>query len=71
VKDHSLRHCDGCDTEIASKLGAQQSLVGLINKISMTEYAVTIQIRDTKTGHVIANAQTLLRMGWVIRGAAG
>lgn len=63
VKDHSLRHCDGCAAEIASKLGAEQSLVGLINKISMTEYTVTIQIRDAKTGHVVADAQTPLRMG--------
>ncbi len=54
VKAHALRNCDGCDASIALKLGAQQSLVGLINKISMMEYTVTIQIRDAKTGAMFA-----------------
>jgi len=54
AKAHSLRNCSGCDAGIALKLGAEQSLVGVVTKISMTEYNVTFQIRD---------ARNLLRYG--------
>jgi hypothetical protein len=73
VKSHSLRNCDGCDAGIALKLGAQQSLVGFVTRISRTEYTVRFQIRDARTGAVVFNQQTGLRMGAVEswnRGAA-
>jgi hypothetical protein len=63
VTDHSLRNCNGCDAEIALKLGAEQSLVGVITRISMTEYSVQNQIRDSRTGEVVARIGTDLRMG--------
>jgi hypothetical protein len=63
VTDHTLRNCNGCDAEIALKLGAEQSLVGVITKISMTEYTVQNQIRDSRTGNVVARIGTDLRMG--------
>src|SRR5690606_38229037 len=49
----SLRDCDGCDADIAAKLGAQQSLVGVVSRISRTEYVVRFQVRDTRTGAVV------------------
>jgi hypothetical protein len=63
VKAHSLRNCDGCDAGIALKLGAEQSFVGIVTRISRTEYTVRFQIRDARTGAVILNKQTDLRMG--------
>ncbi len=73
VKAHSLRNCDGCDAGIAQKLGADQSLVGIVTRISRTEFTVRFQIRDTRTGATVFNKQTGLRMGAIEswnRGAA-
>lgn len=63
VTEHWLRKCDGCDAGIALKLGAEQSFVGIVTRISRTEYTVRYQIRDARTGSVISNKQTDLRMG--------
>jgi hypothetical protein len=60
---HTLRDCDGCDAAIARKLGAQQSFVGIVRRISRTEYMVRFQIRDAKTGTVVADGNSGLRMG--------
>jgi hypothetical protein len=62
VKTHSLRSC-GCDAAIALKLGADQSLVGVITRISRTEYTVQVQIRDAQTGSVVFKKLSDLRMG--------
>ncbi|MBX9648153.1 MAG: DUF3280 domain-containing protein [Xanthobacteraceae bacterium] len=73
VKAHALGKCDGCDAAVASKLDAEQSLIGIVTRISRMEYQVTYRIRDARTGAVIATEQTGLRMGadysWT-RGAA-
>jgi hypothetical protein len=58
-----LHRCHGCDAGIALTLGAEQSLVGFVTRISRMEYMVRIEISDTKTGAVIADFQTGLRMG--------
>jgi Protein of unknown function (DUF2380) len=63
VAAHSLHKCDGCDAAIARKLGADQSLVGIVTRITRTDYAVTFKIRDTRTGAPIAVEQTDLRIG--------
>ncbi len=63
VKAHSLRKCNGCDAGIAFKLGADQSLIGIVTRISRMEYTVGFQIRDARDGAVIFNKQTDLRMG--------
>jgi len=63
VKRRSLRNCSGCDARIALTLGADQSLTGIIKRISRTEYAVGVQVRNTRDGAVIFNKQTDLRMG--------
>jgi uncharacterized protein DUF2380 len=63
VAAHSLHKCDGCDAAIARKLGADQSLVGIVTRITRTDYAVTFKIRDTGTGAPIAVEQTDLRIG--------
>jgi hypothetical protein len=73
AKAHALRDCNGCDAGIALGLGAEQSFVGVVKRISRTEYTVRFQVRDARTGAVIAAADSGLRMGAVdswSRGAA-
>jgi hypothetical protein len=63
AKAHALRDCGGCDAAIALKLGAEQSFVGVVKRISRTEYTVRFQIRDARTGAVVSDANSGLRMG--------
>ena len=63
LQGQSLRTCNGCETEMAAALGADQSLTGVVRRITRTEYAVSFQVRDTKTGHVLAQRESDLRMG--------
>ncbi|MDC0677725.1 DUF3280 domain-containing protein [Sorangium atrum] len=63
AKTHTLRDCNDCDADIASKLGAEQSLVGVVSRISRTEYVVKFHLRDARTGAVVATGDSGLRMG--------
>ena len=53
VHDRTLRNCDGCEATIARKLGAQQSMIGIVNRATQTDYYIAVVIRDTSTGKVI------------------
>ncbi|HMK86999.1 MAG TPA: DUF2380 domain-containing protein [Steroidobacteraceae bacterium] len=53
VKEKSLRNCDGCEAGIAWQLGAEQSLIGVVNRVTQTDYYVRIQIRDARTGKIL------------------
>ena len=63
AKTQSLRMCSGCEADIARKLGADQSFVGVVARSSRTEYAVGFQIRDARDGSLVFKQQTDLRMG--------
>jgi hypothetical protein len=63
AKTAALRDCNGCEAPLALKLGAEQSLVGVVKRISRTEYQVRFQLRDAHTGTIIAEADSGLRMG--------
>jgi hypothetical protein len=63
VKMRDLRDCNGCEAAIALTLGAAQSFVGVVRRISRTEYTVRFQIRDARTGTIVADAFSGLRMG--------
>jgi hypothetical protein len=63
AKTQSLRTCSGCEAEIAHKLGADQSFVGIVARSSRTEYAVGFQIRDARDGSLVFKQQTEMRMG--------
>jgi hypothetical protein len=63
AKGHGLRNCRGCDAPIAGKLGADQAMIGVVTKISMTEYTVTVQVSDARKGSVIKSFSTGLRIG--------
>jgi hypothetical protein len=53
VREKSLRNCDGCEAGIALQLGAEQSLFGVVRKVTQTDYYVLIQIRDARTGKIL------------------
>jgi hypothetical protein len=58
-----MLQCNGCDVPLAKELGADQSMVGLVTRITRTEYTLQILVRDTQTGAAISNDFTGLRMG--------
>jgi hypothetical protein len=63
VKAANLRKCDGCDAGLAHSVGADQSMVGIVTRITRTDYAVTFRLRDAETGKLIDVEQTDLRIG--------
>jgi uncharacterized protein DUF2380 len=58
-----LRDCDGCEARIAAGLGADQSMIGIVSRITRMEYAVTYKLRDARSGAIVTVGQTDLRMG--------
>jgi Protein of unknown function (DUF2380) len=58
-----IQHCKGCDGPLARKLGADQSMVGVVTRVNRTEYTLQILVRDAQTGAVVSNDFTGLRMG--------
>jgi len=48
-----LRDCDGCEAPLALQLGAEQSLLGIVQRATQTDYYVVIQIRDARSGSLI------------------
>jgi hypothetical protein len=63
AKARALRDCDGCEAAIAQQLGADQSLIGVVRRVSRTEYTLGFQVRDAKTGAVLARGDSGLRLG--------
>ena len=63
AKAGKLRDCDGCDATIAAGLNADQSMIGIVTRITRMEYAVTYKIRDARSGALVDVKQTDLRMG--------
>jgi hypothetical protein len=58
-----IQRCDGCEAPLANKLGAEQSMIGIFARVSRTEYTLQIAVRDTKSGAILSNAFSGLRMG--------
>jgi hypothetical protein len=56
VKDRILHDCDGCEAAIARRLGAQQSMIGIVRRATQTDYYIMVVIRDADTGTIV-NAQ--------------
>ncbi len=63
AKAHALRDCGGCDAKIAASLGADRSLVGIVRRVSRTEYTVRFELRDVTSGAIVARGESGLRMG--------
>ncbi len=53
VTERWLRNCGGCEAGIALQLGAKQSLIGVVRRVTQTDYYVLIQIRDARTGKML------------------
>jgi hypothetical protein len=53
VAARGLRNCGGCEAGLALRLGAEQSLLGVVVKATQTDYYVLIQIRDARTGRLL------------------
>ena len=58
-----IRTCDGCEVPLAERLGADQAMVGVVTRVSRTEYTLQIVVRDARSGEVVSNAFSGLRMG--------
>src|SRR5215475_5972731 len=63
AKAGKLRYCSGCEAKIAAGLNADQSMLGIVTRISRTDYAVTYKIRDARSGELVDVEQTDLRAG--------
>jgi hypothetical protein len=63
AKAGKLHDCNGCEAPIAAGLNADQSMIGIVTRISRTDYAVTYKIRDAKSGALVDVQQTDLRAG--------
>lgn len=59
----ALRSCDGCEAAIASKLGSELAMTGIVNRVSRTEFEMVIKVVDSDTGTPVAFGYTGLRMG--------
>lgn len=59
----AFRDSKGCEAKIASKLGGELAMIGIVNRISRTEYEMAIKVVDAKTGAPVASGYTGLRMG--------
>jgi hypothetical protein len=53
VRGKALRNCEGCEADIALRAGADQALLGVVRRITQTDYYVVIQITDARTGKVL------------------
>lgn len=58
-----VQRCDGCEGPLAKKLGADQSMIGVLSRVSRTEYTLQIRVRDAQTGAIVSDAFSGLRMG--------
>lgn len=47
------RNCDGCEAKAAARLGADESLLGIVRRATQTDYYVLVQIRDARTGRLL------------------
>jgi len=53
VRAKALRNCEGWEAGIALRAGDDQTLLGVVKRITQTDYYVVIQITDARTGKVL------------------
>lgn len=56
-----LYGCNGCEIDIARKLGAQRVLTAWVQKVSNLILNINIEIKDVATGQVIVNKSSDIR----------
>jgi hypothetical protein len=57
----NIAKCNGCDTRIATELGAKYSLVGEVHKTSNLILAINLQMRSADTGEMVKGAVVDIR----------
>jgi hypothetical protein len=58
-----IQRCDGCEASLGKTLGADQAMIGIFARVSRTEFTLQIAVRDTKSGAILSNVFSGLRMG--------
>lgn len=53
--------CNNCEAALASKVGAERSFTGSVQKLSVLVQTIIVRERDTETGEVIRLYQTDIR----------
>ena len=56
VPRQGVQHCNGCEAALADKLGADQSMAGVVTRVARIVYTVQITVRDAKTGALVSNS---------------
>lgn len=56
-----LYKCNGCETDLAKKAGAEIAVVGTIDKASETLLNMTIELHDVETGKVRGIGSTVMQ----------
>jgi hypothetical protein len=46
-------NCDGCEAAAAARIGADQSMLGIVNRATQTDYYVIVEIRDAHSGKLL------------------
>lgn len=67
----SLQNGNGCEAAIASKLGADQYLIGVILRPEMVEYGAKIWIADARDGRILSTSVLPLSLGGAESWASG
>jgi Protein of unknown function (DUF2380) len=63
VAQHNLLSCDRCEGPLAQKLGAEQAMIGLVTRITRTEYTIQLRVIDAATKETASLDFTGLRIG--------
>jgi hypothetical protein len=57
----SLQGCNGCDLDLARKLGADLAAVGWVQKVSNLILNLNLQVREVATGQMVAAGSVDIR----------
>ena len=57
----NLHGCNGCDADLARKVGAKLAFTGQVQKVSNLILNINIYIRDVKTGRVVQSMSADIR----------
>jgi hypothetical protein len=61
AKRRPLRDCNGCELDLAKRLGANLAAFGWVQKVSNLILNINLQIRDVATGRLVQAASTDIR----------
>jgi len=56
VPQRGIQHCNGCEAGLADKIGADQSMAGVVTRVARIVYTVQVVIRDAKSRALVSNS---------------